>query len=114
MGQTSFEETFEYNVEDEVLILAAKNGDIQALKRSLDNGANPNFTHRKEDGSPFPLHESARIDNELHGIACTEVLLDSGAEISNRILTTKNTPLHEGKSIIKIVTDVSIRRFIAV
>lgn len=87
----------QYNsVESKALFTAAKSGDVIQLERALQNGADPNFTNRADDGSPFPLHEAAKINDGTKGVACTKTLLDHGADTSTRILTTKNTPLHEG------------------
>lgn len=81
------------------LFFASQRGDIDKLNFALGNGANPNFTNREHDGSPYPLHETAQIVDEVKGVACAKALLDHGADASSRMLTTKNTPLHEGKAV---------------
>ena len=83
-------------LKDEQLLAAAKKGDVLALKRALEEGANPNYINRKDEGSPFVLHETVKIDNVELGVACTKALLYHGANSNTRTITTKNTPLHEG------------------
>lgn len=88
-----------YNaVESKALFTAAKTGNVAQLEIAIQNGADPNFTNRADDGSPFPLHETAKINDHTKGVACAKILLDHGADTSTRILTTKNTPLHEAAS----------------
>jgi hypothetical protein len=85
--------------ESEELYLAAQNGNITQIEKALAEGADPNFTNRMVDGSPYALHETTRIDDEIKGLECTKKLLENGANTASRTLTTKNTPLHEGKSV---------------
>ena len=101
-----------YNaVESKALFTAAKTGNVAQLEIAIQNGADPNFTNRADDGSPFPLHETAKINDHTKGVACAKILLDHGADTSTRILTTKNTPLHEGKGFfVKIMTLITIDR----
>lgn len=79
----------------EELFAAAKDGDIVALEKALKSGANPNFISSKDEGSPFPLHESVKINVNTLSIACTKLLLEHGANANLKTITTKNTPLHE-------------------
>jgi hypothetical protein len=71
---------------------AAKNGDSEALRRALKNGASPNYTSLKEEGAPTSLHESVKFSNET-GVECTKLLLENGADIDATLLTNCNTPL---------------------
>ncbi len=83
--------------EDGTLFAAAREGDVKTLEEALKNGANPNYTSRKDEGSPFPLHEAVKIDDDKLSVACTKLLLDHGANVNLTTITTKNTPLHEGE-----------------
>ena len=85
------------SVENQQLFDAVKKGDVHSLERALQRGADPNYISQQNDGSPFPLYEAVKMDDNRVGIACTKVLLDHGANINLRTITTRNTPLHEGK-----------------
>ena len=74
------------------LFEAAKNGDVEALRTALKNGANAKFECRKEEGAPTSLHESIKLRNE-NGVQCTKLLLENGADIDATLLTNCNTPL---------------------
>lgn len=74
------------------LFEAAKNGDVEALRTALKNGASANFACRKEEGAPTSLHESIKLRDE-NGVQCTKLLLDNGADIDATLLTNCNTPL---------------------
>jgi len=78
------------------LFQAAQKGDIDVLKRALEKGANPNFIDQHEEGNPVALHEAVRIENEATSIECTRLLLEKGAETSLQLISSRNTPLHEG------------------
>ena len=66
------------------------------MERALQNGANPNYVNNEDEDSPFALHETVKIKDDVIGMTCTKVLLDRGADVNLRTLATKNTPLHEG------------------
>lgn len=80
------------------LFKALRNGDVLGLTQALEFGANPNFIYKLEDGAPMPLHEAAKIKDESIGAACTKLLLERGAMTDIKNVSTKNTPLHEGKN----------------
>lgn len=82
--------------ENSQLYAAAINGDIKQLILALDKGANPNYFHRHDDGTPGVLHAVARNVSENDAALCAKELIGRGARISAALISNRNTPIHEG------------------
>lgn len=67
--------------------------------KALQDGANPNFIKRDIEGSPVSLHECVKLEDESISVACTQSLLEGGADSSFRLVSNKNTPLHEAAAV---------------
>ena len=78
------------------LFEAAKQGNLEVLKKALEKGANPNFIDQHGEGNPVALHQVVRIEDEAISVECTKLLLERGAETSLHLISSRNTPLHEG------------------
>lgn len=83
---------------DVALFTAARDGDVLALKEALMRGANPNSIIKEEEGVPAPLHIAALLETSS-SIACTETLLQHGADVNVMLISNRNTPLHVAVSI---------------
>ena len=81
------------------LFQAAQQGNLQGLQKALEQGANPNFIDQHGEGNPVALHEAVRIEDEATSVECTRLLLEKGAETSLQLISSRNTPLHEGSYI---------------
>ena len=70
---------------------AAKDGDVDALRRELDDGVSPNALSGR---GRTPLHYlCSRGDNPEARVDCLHVLLEAGANV-NAPNVHQNTPLH--------------------
>ena len=78
------------------LFESAQYGNFQGLKDALDKGANPDYFYKYEEGNPSSLHASVKIENEITSVQCTKLLLESGADVNAKLISNKNSALHDG------------------
>lgn len=76
---------------------ATTQGDLENLKKSIEDGANPDFCMKQggdqADGTPSCLHSAAR---SIGGAPeeCAKELIDQGADVNLKLISNLNTPLH--------------------
>jgi hypothetical protein len=90
------------------LFRAAQEGNLVALKKALEKGANPNFIDQHEEGNPSSLHQVVKIEDETTRVECTRLLLEKGAETSLQLISSRNTPLHEGLFTLSSVFEMNL------
>ena len=78
------------------VVNACKQGDVKALEEALKEGGNPNFispNHQDEGSNVLTLAAKTK------GSECTKVLLEHGALPTVKMLSNKNTALHEAANV---------------
>ena len=78
------------------VVNACRQGDVKALEEALKEGGNPNFispNHQDEGSNVLTLAA------KTNGSECTKVLLRHGALPTVKMLSNKNTALHEAANV---------------
>ena len=78
------------------VVNACRQGDVKALEEALKEGGNPNFIspHYRDEGSNV-----LTLASKTNGSECTKILLEHGSLPSVKMLSNKNTALHEAANV---------------